>query len=426
MIPPPPEHPPLPQEMLLSTQHFPETKRELRVLHVFSALGMGGAETWLMALLKYFHKHQEELPFRVQLDVCLTGGQENYFDEEARSLGANLFYITYTRKKLIRFAKEFRRLLVEGRYDAVHDHQDYTAGWHFLMGFGRLPAVRMAHVHNPFFCVEPHSAELSRRLTWSTGRYILSRLATDITGTSHEILEKYGFNDPAFSQMNVIAAHCGFDVSRYSGAYESNHGELCREFGWPVSVKILLFAGRLNTVFGNGLNQKNPFFALDVARACIQENPEVRMLIAGGGQEVEAELNYWINLWGLGGKICVLGVRDDIPRLMLGSDLFLFPSLEEGLGMVAVEAQAAGLRVLMSNCVPSESIVIPELVETCSLSESASHWAKVALSLINLPKPDVLECNQRVRHSPFSIENSAVKLIELYSRRNGFREAMVG
>src|SRR5712691_11396204 len=74
-------------------------KRELRVLQVFSVLGMGGAETWLMALLRYFYENEHHLPFRVRTDICLTGGSEAFFDQEARSLGARLFYLHCTRKK---------------------------------------------------------------------------------------------------------------------------------------------------------------------------------------------------------------------------------------------------------------------------------------------------------------------------------------
>lgn len=130
-------------------------ERELRVLQVFSALGIGGAETWLMALLKYFNANQNKLPFRVRMDVCLTGGRKAVFDAEAEALGAKLFYLHYTRKKLVQFTRDFRRILSNGRYHAIHDHQDYTAGWHFLSGLGLLPPVRIAHVHNPFSASRP-------------------------------------------------------------------------------------------------------------------------------------------------------------------------------------------------------------------------------------------------------------------------------
>src|SRR5688500_2944265 len=115
---------------------IPVSKRKLRVLQVFSVLSMGGAETWLISLLKYFKEHQEEIPVDVAFDILLTGGSKSIFDDEARSLGANLFYVPFTRRNLAGFAREFRRILTKGNYDVIHDHQDYIAGLHFFMGAG--------------------------------------------------------------------------------------------------------------------------------------------------------------------------------------------------------------------------------------------------------------------------------------------------
>jgi hypothetical protein len=72
-------------------------KRELRVLQVFSVLGMGGAERWLISLLKYFREAEEEVPVRVKFDILLTGGERAVFDEEAVALGAKLFSLRLKR-----------------------------------------------------------------------------------------------------------------------------------------------------------------------------------------------------------------------------------------------------------------------------------------------------------------------------------------
>src|SRR6266851_8197007 len=120
-------------------------KPELRVLHVFSALGMGGAETWLMALLKHFHERSQGLPVTVKFDILLTGGEKSLFDDEAMAFGANIYYVSYRRRRLGAFIRDFRRILSRGNYDAIHDHQDTNAGLHFLIGTGLLPPVRIAH-----------------------------------------------------------------------------------------------------------------------------------------------------------------------------------------------------------------------------------------------------------------------------------------
>jgi len=209
--------------------------------------------------------------------------------------------------------------------------------------------------------------------------------------------------------------HCGFDTSAFRGDNQALHHELKAEFGWPDDSKLILFVGRLDEPIGNGLHRKNPLFALEVAKTCIEQDPTVRMIMAGSGEQMRKDLEAQVQNWGLSENIRLTGIYPDVTRLMRGSDLFLFPSLAEGLGMVVVEAQAAGLRVLTSEGVPKESLVIPGMVEFHALETGIPAWAGHALRLLNMKTPDPLSCNSVVQNSPYSIENSARALLKIYS-----------
>ncbi len=394
-------------------------KPELRVLHVFSSLGMGGAETWLISLLRYFHDHAAELPVRVELDVLLTGGEKSLLDDAAAALGARLFYLRFGKRNMVSFVKGFRRILAEGNYDAIHDHQDYFAGVHFFLGAGLLPPARIAHVHNPYYHRSNATTGIVARTINSTGKSLIARMATHVMGTSRQIVSEYGFHESSASKVQLDAAHCGFDVNEYRGDRAEAHRDFCREMGWPDSSRILLFIGRLSgaELLHNGIRMthKNPAFALEVARECIAQDSRIRLAMVGDGEEKKTEFETEIAGWGLTDHIRLLGVRSDVPKLMLGADLLLFPSLAEGLGMVVVEAQAAGLRVLASDSTPRESVVIPELVGFSSLDDAPAKWASEVLRLIAVEAPDLEQCNARISDSAFSIENSAAKLVEMYS-----------
>lgn len=391
------------------------TKRELRVLQVFSVLSVGGAETWLMALLKYFSESADQLPVKVTFDILLTGGEPSVFDEEARALGARLFYVPFSRRHPIRFTREFRRILAAGQYDVIHDHQDYIAGLHLLMGAGRLPPVRVAHVHSAISGRVNYVNDRLRKITTATGKQMLKRLATNILGTSQQSIDDYGFDSSRFRGVGVV--NCGFNTNRFTGEHRSAHAQICHAADWPESVKIILFAGRLDgdevMVNGRVMSQKNADFALEVAKECIARDERVRLVMAGSGEGKKKQLRARLDDLGISDRVRILTERVDIASLMMGSDLLLFPSLAEGLGMVVVEAQSAGLRVLASDTTPRECVVVKELVDFEPLTDTAE-WADHAIRLLNSAPMDSDECNAAVSRSPFSIENSASGLLSIY------------
>jgi len=138
-------------------------------------------------------------------------------------------------------------------------------------------------------------------------------------------------------------------------------------------------------------------------------------LMAGDGEDAKIDFENKVKVWGLQDSIRIIGPRSDVPRLMSGSNLLLFPSVGEGLGMVAVEAQAAGLRVLASDAVPRECEAIAGMVFFKSLDDGVLDWASEALKLINLIRPNTSVCNEVVKNGPFSIENSTKSLLNIYS-----------
>src|ERR1700679_3921512 len=188
-------------------------ERPIRVLQIIDSLGMGGAETWLMEVLRLWSKSEV-----ARIDFLATSGNSGIFDEEARRLGAQVHYVRFGRAQLWRFAKQFRQVLGEGHYDAVHHHQDYASGWHFLMGAAALPPVRVTHVHNPAYQARNnYGVTLSRRVTARIGKRLVARYATHITGTSRQVIAEYGFDASPFRGIPKAALHCGFDSARFLG-----------------------------------------------------------------------------------------------------------------------------------------------------------------------------------------------------------------
>ncbi len=113
-----------------------------KILHVIDTLSAGGVETWLMELLRFWRQSDSTTP---RMDFIATSGKEGLYDKEARALGAKIFYLCFSRPTIGSFVPRWRQILRAGRYTAIHDHQEYISGWHFLAGAGAsLPPVRVS------------------------------------------------------------------------------------------------------------------------------------------------------------------------------------------------------------------------------------------------------------------------------------------
>jgi glycosyltransferase involved in cell wall biosynthesis len=388
-------------------------RRPLRVLHLIDNLGMGGAEAWLVELMRYWDAHGGA----VRSDFVATGGRRGVFDDEATALGARIHYLHYGRASLPSFVTDFRRVLREGGYDALHDHQDYASGWHYLIGAGRLPPVRVTHVHNPAYQKRHNQGvTFSRRLAGQAGKALAAHYATHVVGTSREAIAAWGFDDPAFASTPRAALYCGLDPRRFQGGAGAREA-MRAEFGWPADSAIVLFAGRFDVSadVGHPQNHKNSGFATAVAIACALADSRVRFVFAGPFSPATPILRQRIEAAGVSDRIVFAGVQKDIGRLMSGSSALFFPSRAEGLGMVAVEAQAAGTPVLASDTVPRECVVIPELVRFLGLDAGVEVWRDALLDIVRRPLIDPAEANRRVAASPYAIANSAAALEALYA-----------
>jgi glycosyltransferase EpsF len=384
----------------------------LRVLHVGGTLGMGGGETWLLELLRHWGRTGA-----VQMDILLTSGVRGIFDDEAARLGAGLHYLAYTRANLGHFVREYRRLLKVGGYHAVHDHSDYATGWRYLLAIGALPPVLVTHVHNPRLHIDANYAiSPSRKAATVVGSWLVRGLATHVCGTSTRLLLEYGFT-PGTGRPIVSTVHCGIDVSKFNAPRDADRASVLEEFGWPSDARIVLFAGRLDRAvsFDHPQNHKNSWFALNVAERAARKDPSIRLLMAGNRSESADELERRIEAWGLADRFKLIGVRHDVPRLMRASRALLFPSRQEGLGMVAVEAQAVGLPVLASRAVPYEAMVIPSLYRALDLDTQIEQWADALIEEASRPDAALMECRMALEASPFSIATSARKLECIYS-----------
>lgn len=378
-----------------------------RVLHIIDTFSMGGVETWLMEVLR--HLRQTGSP--VQFDILATSGNPGLFDEEARALGANIFYLRYGRSDLGRFIRGFRQILRDRRYDVIHDHQGYASGWHFLMGAGVAPKRRITHFHTRRSGL--YHANATARVVARIGRSLTRLGATYITGASARLVQEYRLL--ARPQTEAAPIYCGFNPMRFAGDRAEERRSIREEFGWPADAKIVLNAGRMDAVANQSdiRNLKNSVFAVRVAVNCAKQDPSLYFLFVGEKSAMLPALEKQVEEAGLSVQIVFTGVRNDIERLMLASDAFFMPSRSEGLGMAAVEAQAAGVPVLVSTGIPRDCIVVPDLVDFKSIDDGEAAWAQTLADIV--ARPNIRRTRvKEISASRFAIDKSVRNLNSLY------------
>ena len=160
--------------------------------------------------------------------------------------------------------------------------------------------------------------------------------------------------------------------------------------------------------------QKNPIRMLDIFKAVSEKKPNAVLISVGAG-EMEQEVFRHAEDIGISGNVMFLGARHDISEILQAADVFLLPSQYEGLGIVVLEAQAAGLGCVVSSEVPHE-VNITGNVTFVSLEENNEFWAeKLLLSANNIPRKNVLS---QIIESGYDINHCRAKDLELLKMFN--------
>ena len=174
------------------------------------------------------------------------------------------------------------------------------------------------------------------------------------------------------------------------------------EFGYTDSDFVIGHVGRF-------VEPKNHMFLLEVFNEVYKRNPKYKLLLVGDG-ELRGEIEQKIRDYGIGNAVTLTGNRADVHRLMMGMDLFLFPSLWEGLGIVMIEAQATGCPCIASTGVPKEA-KIADFVKFLQLTESAEYWADQILEGEKIPRRNMY---QTVLKAEYDVKASAVWIQDFY------------
>jgi glycosyltransferase involved in cell wall biosynthesis len=383
--------------------HQPSSPKP-RVLHVLKSLPLGGIETWLM------HVWRHDRDSIVQHELLLMMEEPAAYEAEARAIGVKIHKLPQSGSWLRWFADLRRFLKQAGPFDAVHSHPSRVGG--AILASAALAGIpsRISHQHDAR-SAGPDFRSVRERLL-RRGTMLLTALAATrrigITKAAIEDIAGKGWR----RKRDCSVLLYGFDYSSFRGAAE-RAAELRTRFQLAPGDRIIGHVGRFAPV-------KNHAFLLKIVAKAAAADPRIRLVRVGQGP-LEPEIRKLAEELGIAHLVRFAGGTTDIAAFMALFDLFLFPSFSEGLGIVCVEAQAAGTRVLASDTVPREAAVVPGAVEFLPLALDETAWAGRAARLLDLPKPDPDEWLRLVEQSPFGLQRCIADLHDIYREQFGLK-----
>ena len=370
----------------------------IRILHVVGGMNRGGVETWLMHVLRNIDRD------RFQMDFLVHTEKPCPYDDEARALGSKIIPCLSPSKPWL-YGRNFKRILREyGPYDIVHSHVHHFSGYVLYLAKQAGVAVRIAHSHNDTSVIDA-KAKLYRHLYLALTKWLINRYSTLGLSASRQVARVL-FNTDEKTDPRWQILYCGIDLKPFYNPVDSV--AVRAEFGIPPDAFVVGHVGRFE-------EQKNHNFLIEIATEIAKREPKMHLLLVGDGS-LRSEIQQKVINNHLANCVTFTGLRSDIPQLMLGAmDMFLLPSTHEALGLVLIEAQAAGVPCVFSDVIPEEANAVKPLVRQVSLSKSASDWAEAAISAkssaLAITKANTLTI---LENSPFNISVSVQKLTEVY------------
>ncbi|MCA0981207.1 glycosyltransferase family 1 protein [Exiguobacterium aestuarii] len=360
----------------------------IRVLQVFAQMNRGGAETMIMNIYRNIDRS------KVQFDFVVHTELECDFDDEIQRLGGKIYKVPlYNGKNHFQYSQAWKLFFEDHpEYRIIHGHVRSTASVYLSIA-KRYKLVTIAHSHNT--SSGTGFSAFAKNVLQYPIRYIADHLFACSNSAGQWL---YGFNSMRKKNFHII--NNSIATQDFIFNYQSRE-RIRKEF--QVENKFVIgHVGRFH-------KQKNHDFLIDVFKSIHEKNGNSILMLVGDGP-LRKSIEEKVKNVGLTNQVIFTGVRSDIPELLQAMDVFAFPSLYEGLGIVAVEAQAAGLPCIVSDKLPNE-VLVTNLIKKEKINKT-KYWVNSILEF-NETK-ERTDTSDQIKSNGYDIEESTEWLERFY------------
>jgi glycosyltransferase EpsF len=375
---------------------MPEPKH---VLHVFMNLNLGGAESRIMDL---FRSQDSDILVN---DFLIMTGEHCHFTDEVLAKGGKIHVIDSPRNGLLKNLWQLYRLLrVKPQYSAIHAHTSYYSGLCVFIAFLAGISARITHARNTSTGVD----NIPTRVMLTIGRKLSALFATSRFAISTDAGEfLYGaipaHKNPSKASFEVIPNAFNFHEIKHIQCVSEDE-----KIAHEIDPKLLniVCVGRFYPV-------KNHGFLLSIIRGLADERSDFCLHLIGDG-ELKNQLKAQVKALGLSAKVRFWGKRSDVAELLALFDVMVMTSKSEGLGVAALEAQAAGLPCVLSTGIPNEADVGLGLCRYMALSLTVNEWCEAIQQQAFLPPVSKVEIDQQFERLGYSLSATRQRYLDAY------------
>lgn len=361
----------------------------IRVLHVVVNMNRGGAETLIMNLYRNIDRS------KVQFDFLTNN--EGIFDSEIINMGGKIYRIPYISDVgHFNYIKELNRFfLTHSKYQIVHSHMDKMSGFVLRAAKKAGIPVRISHSHS----TNSEGNFIIKSYKWYAGKHILPN-STNLLACSHQAA-KWLFQK-ANEKTELIKNGIESNKFRFS---QETRAAVRKELNICENSFIIGHVGRFSA-------PKNHMFLLKIFKSTVKIIPNSVLILVGDGPLL-SEIKKKVSEYSLENRVKFLGSRDDVNRLLQAFDLFIFPSLYEGLPVSVIEAQGSGLPCLLSDAITMEVDLGLNLVQFLPLTNFDEWINKIEMVSSQTNNRD-FSISIVLKNQGYEISNASTKLQKYY------------
>lgn len=358
-----------------------------RLLCIISSLNTGGAETFLMKVYRRLDKSKYQLDFVVNAD--------GFYDEEVKKLGGRIFKTPLRTKHPVKSYKALKNIVKENKYEHV-----LKLGNSPLSVIDLIAAKRGgAKIRAMRSCNALTNLSFGQRVLDFIFRPILNKCA-NVKIAPSDLAAKYTFGEKQCIKGNVHILNNGVDIDVYR--YDQEARQNIRNEFYITDNIVVGHIGRFS-------RQKNHTFLLKVFCEIKKDSPKAKLLLVGTG-ELETKVRDEAKLLCIYDDIVFAGVRKDVPALLSAMDIFILPSLYEGMPNTVIEAQATGLPCVISDSITRQAN-ISGMVNYLSLDKPPEVWAKEVLDALRVERKNTRNDFIKAKYDIDSVRDFFVQML---------------